>query len=255
MAERVDPDGAALGAGAGAAAGAGSGAGAGAALAADPGAVGGAGASGAIGAAAAPPHGAATSAGAGTPPDIRDIRGILPIPYPRLLPLAIALGGLTALLLGWLGVRWWRRRRARPAPQPSAEELAYARLAAAERLLAEGRSREFGAAVSEAVRLYIEDRLARRAARQTTEELLRELVREPGSPLAPHRELLADFLQHCDLAKFARHPLQVDEMRAMHASAVRFVEAVRASAGTPSPSEGAAMRATGEAAGGARLAG
>jgi hypothetical protein len=196
-----------------------------------------------------------TTSTAQSPPDIRDIRGILPIPYPWLLPLAIALGALVAALLGWLGVRWWRRRRARPAPQPSAEELAYARLAAAERLLAEGRAREFGAAVSEAVRLYIEDRLERRAARQTTEELLRELVREPASPLAPHRELLADFLQHCDLAKFARHPLRVDEMRAMHASALRFVEAVRSSSGAPASTAAASGVATNEAAGGARVAG
>jgi hypothetical protein len=212
---------------------------------------GGAGASGA----GAPSPGGAISTGAQSPPDIHDIRGILPIPYPWLLPLAIALGAVVAALLGWLGVRWWRRRSTRPAPQPSAEELAYARLAAAERLLAEGRAREFGAAVSEAVRLYIEDRLGRRAARQTTEELLRELVREPASPLAPHRELLADFLQHCDLAKFARHPLRVDEMRAMHASASRFVEAVRSSSGAPPSSAAATAATTNEAAGGARLVG
>jgi hypothetical protein len=38
-----------------------------------------------------------------------------------------------------------------------------------------------------------------------------------------HRELLADFLRHCDLAKFARWILSIEEMETMLQSAHNFV--------------------------------
>jgi hypothetical protein len=41
--------------------------------------------------------------------------------------------------------------------------------------------------------------------------------------LAHHRDLLADFLRHCDLAKFARWILSVGEMETMLQSAHNFV--------------------------------
>ena len=82
----------------------------------------------------------------------------------------------------------------------------------------------FAFAVSNAVRLYIEDRFQEKAARRTTEEFLHDLLGRDGSPLAPFAAPLQDFLQHCDLAKFARWSLSGDDMRNMHGSARRFVE-------------------------------
>ena len=40
---------------------------------------------------------------------------------------------------------------------------------------------------------------------------------------AIHQPLLVDFLEHCDLAKFARWQLSVPQMEAMHQSACTFV--------------------------------
>ena len=65
-----------------------------------------------------------------------------------------------------------------------------------------------------------------RAAHRTTNEFLHDLVNLPDSPLAAHRETLADFLHHCDLAKFARWSLTVPEMEAMLDSASAFVIAI-----------------------------
>jgi Domain of unknown function (DUF4381) len=161
-----------------------------------------------------------------SPADLRDIRGPVQIPPGWLLPaLALAAGALVALVA--LLVRWWRRRRRRPAPGPSPEEIALGRLAAARRLMTPGCAREFGAAVSDAIRLYVEDRFGERAGKRTTDELLRDLARSPGSPLSSQRDLLADFLAHCDLAKFARLPLETHDMEALDASARRFLAAVR----------------------------
>ena len=84
-------------------------------------------------------------------------------------------------------------------------------------------AREFSIEVSEIVRSYIEARFHVRVAHQTTEEFLHELLEPSDALLAGHQELLAEFLHHCDLAKFARWILSREEMEAMHASARMFV--------------------------------
>ena len=70
-------------------------------------------------------------------------------------------------------------------------------------------------AVSEIVRGYIEERFQVWAAHRTTDEFLHDLLEPSDALLAGHRVLLADFLQHCDLAKFARWNLPVEEMENM----------------------------------------
>jgi len=159
--------------------------------------------------------------------DLRDIRGPIPIPPGWLVPAIVVAVGAALGAIAFLAERWWRRRKLRPKPGPSPEAVALERLAAARRLMEPPRPREFGAAVSDAIRCYVEDRFGERAGRRTTDELLRELAHAPESPLASQRELLADFLAHCDLAKFARLPLEHGEMEALHGSACRFLDAVR----------------------------
>jgi hypothetical protein len=160
------------------------------------------------------------------PEDIHDIRGPMSIPYAWLLPLEIVGAILLVAALVLLATRWWRQRR-RAVPPPSAAELALARLERARLLIEAERGREFGIAVSEAVRLYIEDRFGERAAHRTTDEFLHGLVGGSASPLASHATLLEDFLRHCDLAKFARHDLSRPEMQSMHSSATAFVKETR----------------------------
>ena len=154
--------------------------------------------------------------------DIRDIRGPVPIPIPWLLPAAVVAGLLLAAAIVWL-VRRRRRRPAPPPAAPTADAVALAALEEARALMEPTRARDFGIAVSDAVRAYIEARFGARAAHRTTEEFLHGLLADGGSGLAPHRTLLAAFLGHCDLAKFAREPLTTTDMDAMHDSAVTFV--------------------------------
>jgi hypothetical protein len=73
------------------------------------------------------------------------------------------------------------------------------------------------------VRNYIEVRFHVWAARRTTEEFLYDLLESPDALLGSHRAVLADFLHHCDLAKFARWILSVEEMENMLQSARTFV--------------------------------
>ncbi len=151
--------------------------------------------------------------------DIRDIAGPIPLPDPWLYA-AAALGALLLLAAIVLGVRLLRARQGRAA---TPEARALARLAEARRLLEPSCAREYGAAVSYAVRLYIEERFAERAAHRTTEEFLHGLAASETSPLASRRSLLEKFLQHSDLAKFARFALDVNEMESLHQSALEFV--------------------------------
>lgn len=157
--------------------------------------------------------------------DIRDIRGLVLIPssWRGLLYLML---GLIAVAVGCGLIRWYRRyRQSRLVPKPKLpHELALERLEAARALMTPPQAQAFAFAVSNAVRLYIEDRFQEKAAHRTTEEFLYDLLKQAASPLAPFASPLKDFLQHCDLAKFARWALSSSEMQGMHDSARKFVE-------------------------------
>jgi hypothetical protein len=81
----------------------------------------------------------------------------------------------------------------------------------------------FCIAVSDTVRAYLEERFEFRAPERTTEEFLYEL-RETNLLLQDQKESLGAFLQNCDLVKFAKYEPSENELREMHASAVRLVE-------------------------------
>jgi hypothetical protein len=174
-------------------------------------------------AAPAPPR-PATPASSGRPADGQDIRDIRP-PYhipAEWLWIAWVGGALAAVALGYGAWRWVRGARAQ-GKLPY--ELALERLEAARALMQPGQAREFSVAVSEVVRDYVETCFPVRAAHRTTDEFLRDLATGADSPLAAHRAALDDFLQYCDLAKFARWTLSVPQMEAMVQSAGAFVVA------------------------------
>ena len=152
--------------------------------------------------------------------DIRDIRPPMHIPYGWLWAVYVA-GGLGLAGLAFAAWRW-QQRQARAHRKPL-YELALEQLEAARALMEPDQAYPFSIAVSEIVRTYIEQRFQARAAHRTTEEFLHDLLSEQHALLTAHQPLLADFLGHCDLAKFARWHLSVPQMEAMHQSACTFV--------------------------------
>jgi hypothetical protein len=184
----------------------------------------------------APPGSASTVSGE----DIRDIRGPKPVGSPWLVWVLVGIGILAAASA--LALWMWIRRRRR-APERSDFEVALDRLQAARALMQPGRAREFSIEVSAVVREYIERRFQVMAAHRTTHEFLHDLVQSADPALAAHRDLLGEFLQSCDLAKFGGWNLSTAQMDTMLESARRFIQSAAASAGAPqaaSPSEGAA---------------
>jgi hypothetical protein len=158
--------------------------------------------------------------------DIRDIKGVEPVPA-DLRPYYAVAGVLLLLAVAvWLLRRWRRRpeRVAPAAPPPPPHEIAAKALAdlARRRLPQEGLFVEHYTTLAAIVRTYIEQRFAVRAPEMTTEEFL--VTSQRDARLAGgHRTILGEFLRECDLVKFARHvPAVVDGERAL-AAASRFV--------------------------------
>ena len=140
-----------------------------------------------------------------------------------------AIAGLLLLLLVCSYLVWRRRLtrvpiesgEAKGAQENALEELEKARL-----LIKPGNSLAYGIAVSGIIRRYIERGFGIMAPRRTTEEFLKEAARYPGLA-ANYQSLLAQFLACCDFMKFARGQAEIDELEALHASAVRFVSETR----------------------------
>jgi hypothetical protein len=158
--------------------------------------------------------------------DLRDIKP--PRPVPRDWRPFIVVGGGLLLLAGVVAlVLWWRRRRRVPlaAPPVPAEVRAREALAAlaARGLVERGAFKDFYAALSTIVRVYLEDRFGLRAPEMTTEEFLTATARDAALSRA-QRTSLGEFLRESDLVKFARHvPAPADAERAF-AAAGRFVD-------------------------------
>lgn len=163
---------------------------------------------------------------AGVTEDIRDIHG--PVTIPSWWRLAVIAGG-GVLTLGLIGAAIRLSRRRRPL---TPEEQALKLLDEAKPLADAGKPREYAGAASEAVRWYIEQRFALRAAHSTTEEFLTELAAGPA--LSARRAALAEFLQACDLAKFASYALPREGMHSLHELARNFV----LTATSPQPAQG-----------------
>jgi len=156
--------------------------------------------------------------------DIRDIRGPIHIPDPRLW-LFYALGGVLLLLLAWAAWKWLGKRKVLRAK--TAFEIAFEELEKAKTLMMPEMAEAFSVMVSKTIRIYIENRFHIRATRKTTHEFITWVAGETASELGRHGEALRDFLVHCDLAKFARQTFSREQMKRMHQSAWRFVEATR----------------------------
>jgi hypothetical protein len=157
-------------------------------------------------------------------PDIRDIRApyLIALDWRVLAVLAVAV--LLLLAVSWRAWRWYRSRR----PPLTLLTRTLQRLEATRALMLAGDARAFSVAVSDVLRAYVEERFRVLATHLTTTEFLRDRLGPVGSVLQAHEHALSEFLNYCDLAKFARWSLDAGEMERMLASARHFVETTAA---------------------------
>ena len=133
-----------------------------------------------------------------------------------------AVGLLVLVLAAW--IVWRRRHQIKPlpiVPVVPAHVRAKERLRRALALLSE--PGPFCTEVSSALRIYLEERFTFRAPERTTEEFLEEL-KATNLLLPDQKTSLGDFLQRCDLVKFARHEPPESELRELHESALRLID-------------------------------
>ncbi len=163
---------------------------------------------------------------------IEDIEGVVAMPrkaatwWVRLLVgagVALAAAGVVA----WFLLRRAGRLQVQRIFQP-AHEIAYARLRAlvAEKLVEAGRIKEFYERISGILRYYIEDRFDLHAPERTTEEFLDEL-RRTEVLRSPDKNVLGEFLTHCDLVKFARHAPTTEQIQRSFDLVKDFIERTR----------------------------
>jgi hypothetical protein len=159
----------------------------------------------------------------GTNVPLRDIREVVEIPNPwRWVGRAAA--GVALLALAAVGYWLWRRQASRAqaaAPPENPADIARRQLLAAEASMAN--PRDFGVAVSDAIRRYLENRFGLRAPEQTTEEFLAGLQQRPVLDQR-HQELLVEFLEQCDFLKFAGAQPDPDVEAGLLAAGRRLVE-------------------------------
>lgn len=142
---------------------------------------------------------------------------------------ALLMAGGALVVLGLAALAWWlwrrhRRKRLEPPPPPPPlppHDRARRALEAATRLL--GDPNAFCTEVSAILRTYLEERFGWNAPDRTTEEFLAELRRDRTLPQSL-QDLLHDFLERCDLVKFARFEPTESELLALQRSALRLVD-------------------------------
>jgi len=159
--------------------------------------------------------------------EIRDISGPVSLPPPqRGWIYAVVIGGIVFVLVVAVILVWWKRRRVIElvAPKIPAHELAYRKLEAllAENLLDEGQVKLFYYKLSEILRHYIENRFGLHAPERTSEEFLEELR---GSDVlqTDHKQLLKEYMQHCDLVKFAEYQPESEDIQKTFDACKRFI--------------------------------
>jgi hypothetical protein len=133
---------------------------------------------------------------------------------------------LAVIVLGALGFWLWRRyrkSREEAAVVPPVPPHVRARELLRQALGHIHEPRVFCVMVSDAVRHYLEERFDFHAPDRTTEEFLHELSATPLL-LPDQKESLGEFLQGCDLVKFARYEPREPELHDLHGRALRLVE-------------------------------
>jgi len=157
---------------------------------------------------------------------IEDIEGVVEMPQKASVWWVWVLGA--ALLAATVAiVLTLRRRRSAKLVRvfKPAHEIAYARLRALVKddLLGAGRVKEFYERLSGILRHYIEHRFELRAPERTTEEFLAELKHSDLLGEAD-KQMLAEFLTHCDLVKFAEHQPSNEQIQRSFDLAKEFIE-------------------------------
>ena len=155
---------------------------------------------------------------------VTDIHEIAPpVDYSLVPPWVIYAGIVLGLVLLGLIAWWIRKRSRRPKPQQSARDRALQELNGIRAEMETLTPYQFSIRVSDILRRYVTDQYQLPVTRQTSVEFLSMLAK--ASPFSEdEKSLLEDFLNRCDLIKFARYDATIEDSRLLLEEATRFVQ-------------------------------
>ena len=152
--------------------------------------------------------------------EFHDITG--PVDFFLLQPWMIFCAVAAILLLAGLAIWWIKRWRNRPVAVPTPRQRALDLLARVEREIDKLTPYQFSIRVSDILRRYVTEQYQMPVTRQTSVEFLSALAATSFS--GDEQLLLTDFLNRCDLIKFARYDATREDSRLLLDEAVRFVK-------------------------------
>ena len=152
--------------------------------------------------------------------EFHDITG--PVDYFLLQPWMIFCAVAAVLLLA--GLTYWlvKRWRSRPVVVPTPRQRALDLLARAETEIEKLTPYQFSIRVSDILRRYVTEQYELPVTRQTSVEFLNALA--ATSFTGDEQTLLTDFLNRCDLIKFARYDATREDSRLLLDEADKFVK-------------------------------
>ena len=155
---------------------------------------------------------------------VADIHEIAPPVDYSLVPPWVIYAGVTLGLAAFGLLAWWIRERSRrPKPQQSPRDRAREELNRSRAEMERLTPYQFSIRISDILRRYVTEQFQLPLTRQTSVEFLNTLAKAPAFS-EDEKSLLEDFLNRCDLIKFARYDATIEESRLLLAEATRFVE-------------------------------
>lgn len=146
-----------------------------------------------------------------------------PVDYSFIPAWAIFLASFVALSLIGLIVWWLKRNPRPPLPPKLPRDIALEELDQINGEIETMNPYQFSIRVSDILRRYVTNQYALPVTRQTSVEFLTALAK--SSPFsANEKSLLEDFLNRCDLIKFARYEATSADSRLLMEEATRFVK-------------------------------
>lgn len=150
-----------------------------------------------------------------------------PVDY-SLVPtwLVFVIAFITLAALGLAAWYFLQRHRRRPQPVQTPRDRALKALRAVQVEIERLSPYEFSIRVSDILRRYVTEQYQLPLTRQTSVEFLESLARTPSFS-EDEKSLLGDFLNRCDLIKFARLEATTADSELLLEEANRFVEGAR----------------------------
>src|SRR6185436_19313978 len=146
-----------------------------------------------------------------------------PVDYSLIPPWLVFVIAFVVLSLLGLVVWWFVQRRKPELPPKAPREIAIEELEQIRGAIEKMSPYQFSIRVSDIMRRYVTQQYGLPATRQTSIEFLTATAKAPSFS-DDDKSLLEDFLNRCDLIKFAKYEATTSDSELLLEEAVRFVE-------------------------------